>query len=259
MKFTLFALLFLIPMLVLVTGFWDFVNKIILPNTTWGLYGRDFFENLLVEIHGAVFDLIIVGVVLYWLEQRRNKKTDLKGLRQDLEDLRFYCGDDVSYITYGKLKRLISLAGNSVSIPEAKLNSLDIKDLNLKSSNITAAVFIGSRLNSPLFTDVKADAANFIDAKIQHATFCNVSFRRAKFINAQLKGVDFRHCRIEGSDFTNAKLQSAIFNGVNCKGVSFKGANLRSTNFKNATNLTREMLLEAESVAYVKLPKGLTI
>lgn len=257
MKLTLVALLVLIPVLISITGFWDVVSRIMLPNTIWGLYDRSFFENLLVGVHGAVFDLIMIGVVLYWFEQRRNKKSSLIEVKETLEDLRFYCGDDVSYKTYGQLRRLIKLAGNSVSVPEAKLNSLVITDLHLKFSNITAVNFSGSMLNNPVFTDVQADAASFVDTKVRHAKLCNVSFRRAKFINSQLKGADFRRCKLEGADFSNAQLQSANFSGVNCSRVSFKGANLRSANFKNATNLTREMLLEAKSIAYVKLPEGL--
>ena len=74
MKTTLIILLVLTIASIFITCNWNYVSSVVLPNTTWGLYNKDFFENLLVEIHGGIFDLLIVGVILYWFDKRRTKK-----------------------------------------------------------------------------------------------------------------------------------------------------------------------------------------
>ena len=49
MKTTLIILLVLTIASIFITGNWNYVSSVVLPNTTWGLYNKDFFENLLIR------------------------------------------------------------------------------------------------------------------------------------------------------------------------------------------------------------------
>jgi hypothetical protein len=109
MKTTLIILSVVTSLIVLVTGFWDTVSSTILPNTAWGLYNKDFFENLLVEMHGSIFDLVVVGVILYWFESKREEREKLNRAKEELETLKYYYGVDLSYRYYGALRYLLSL------------------------------------------------------------------------------------------------------------------------------------------------------
>jgi hypothetical protein len=44
MKTTLIILLVLTIASIFITGNWNYVSSVVLPNTTWGLYNKDFFE-----------------------------------------------------------------------------------------------------------------------------------------------------------------------------------------------------------------------
>lgn len=259
MKASIITLVILSIIAIGITGFWDTVNSTVLPNTFWGLYDRDFFENLLVEIHGAILDLLVIGIILYWFNKRKSERDNIKESKKILEHLKYYCGSDASFRFYGAIKHLASLGIHEVSIPEAKLNNLKIDELKLSSSNLVATDFTGSILTKVELQDCNLEASRFIDATLKAVSFKSVKLNRSKFINAKLKSMDFRNCEIKGAIFKNASLQSANFRGVDCTRVSFKGANLRSANFIDATNLTSDMVLEADNYDHIKLPDGINI
>ncbi|AZQ85034.1 pentapeptide repeat-containing protein [Colwellia sp. Arc7-635] len=259
MRFTVYILIALSLITILITGFWGHVTQVVFPNTTWGLYDKDFFENLLVEMHGGIIDLLVVGVILYWFERKKTEKDTIKKAELELANLNYYCGTDSSYRFYGALKYLLSLGVDKVSIPEGNLSKLKIECLTLKHSNLIALNFSGSTLKKVDFSECNLEASQFIDTIIKDANFVSVNLKRSKFINAELKGIDFRGCDIKGVNFDRSRLQSSNFSGLDCSRVSFKGANLRSANFKGAINLSKEMILEASNYDHIKLPDGVEI
>ena len=252
MKTTLIILLVLTIASIFITGNWNYVSSVVLPNTTWGSYNKDFFENLLVEIHGGIFDLLIVGVILYWFDKRRTKKETKNKAEKTLDYLRFYNGPDASFLFYGTLRELLSLGVNSVTISNGNLSNLKIKDLNLVYSKLIAVNFSNSTLTNSKFSDCDLEASQFVDTKFKNVDLVNVNIQRAKFINSKLNAMNFTKSNIIGTDFKNSELKSAIFKGVDCSNVSFKGANIRSANFIGAKNITKEMVMEAKDYRDIK-------
>lgn len=252
MKITLIVLLILSLMVVLITSSWNTVSSLILPNTQVGLYNRDFFENLLVEIHGTIFDIAIVGVLLFWFDKRRDIKDKINETAETLKYLKYYRGDDASYKVYGTLKKLLELGEKKIAMPDSKLNKLKIDKLELISSNLIAVDFSNSTLSNCSFEKCEMEASQFFEAKITKCKFNNVNLQRAKLINSQLKSINFQTCDVRYADFKGSELQSADFRGVDCTGISFKDANLRSANFIGAKNLTKEMIKKAKDYAYIK-------
>lgn len=237
---------------VLITGFWDQVSSWLLPNTIWGLYSRGFFENVLVEAHGAIIDLLVVGVVLYWFEHRRDTAAQVRRHQDMLADLRSYRAADSSFRTLGTIKRLLELGVQKLHLSEMSLAELQIEGIKLKDCDLHAVVFTNSHLRQVALENCACDAAIFAGATLEHAVLKFTSFRRAKFQGATLKGADFRTCGVEGADFTNAILRSSNFSQVDCRAVNFRGADLRSANFKGAKNLTAEMIRAASSIKSLK-------
>jgi len=253
MKITLTILAILAFIVILVTATWGFVSLNIFPNTALGLYNKSFFENLLVEIHGTIFDIFVVAVILFWFEKRQETKNRINEANETLDYLKNYQGDDASYKFYGMLKKLLALGENKIKIPDGKLNKLKIDSINLDSSNLIAVDFSDSNISNCSFVRCNAEASRFFNVQINHTKLQYVNLQRTKFNNARLKGMDFRTCDIRFADFNGALLQSADFRGVDCEGVNFKNANLRSANFKGAKNLTMKMLQLAKDTNYVKL------
>jgi len=253
MRYHALALVVFGLVVVLITGFWPFVVSHALGDTTWGLYSREFFENVLVEAHGAAIDLFVVGVVVLWFENRKNARDSIRSHTTTLMDLRFYRGPDASYRIMGEVKRLLELGVKSFQLPEAALNNVEITDVILKDSNLRAANFSNTTFSQVVLDNCECDAAIFAGARFRHVTLRKTRLRRAKFQDAKLNGCDFSGCEIQMADFTNADLRSAIFRGVDCRGVTFKNADLRSANFTGAKNLSSNALSAARNAKYVKL------
>lgn len=252
MRIPIIAVIVFAAVSVLITGFWDTISGAILPNTTWGLYSKSFFENVLVEAHGAVIDLFIVGVILYWFEQRRDRRSQINTQEEILADLRLYRAPDAPYRTLGTIRRLLALGKNGLQLSEMTLSSLEIKNIRLADCNLHAAVFAESRMTHVQFDNCSADAAIFAGAVLEDTRFTNSSLRRARFQNARLNGLNLTSCRIESADFTNASLRSANLKGLDCNGVSFRNADLRSANFIGARNLDPDTILAAKCIKDLK-------
>lgn len=258
-------MVFLVALLVVVlaTGFWPLLSKTVLPNTTWGLYSKGFFEDLLVGAHGTIIDLFVVGVLLYWFQkrseekaererERAEKKASIERHKESLSDLRFYSGSDIAHRTLTAIKHLMELGVHQISCPESKIEGVRVECLKFEKSNLRAISFAGSRLVDVVFEKCECEAAVFIGATLRKVKFSNSVFARSKFNKANLAGVDFRTCDVRRADFRGAILKSAIFAGVDCKGVNFDGADLRSANFSGALNVTYEMLSKAKNTEYIQ-------
>lgn len=252
MKNTLIIILIMSVITILITGNWDIVSNLVFPNTTWGLYNRDFFENFLVEVHGGILDLIIIGIIIYCLDKRKNVRELKIKAKEKMKSLQFYIGDDSSYLSYNALRNLLSFGDNKVDIPEVNLSKLKIDKLDLINSNLIAVDFSESTLSNTIIKESNLQACKFIDTKFNKVVLVNVDLQRSKFINSKLNGMDFSKTKIMGVDFRNSDLKSANFKGVDCSKVNFKGANLRSANFMNATNISIDQIKEAKDYSYIK-------
>lgn len=253
MRIPLIFVLIFAAITVLVTGFWDFISEAILPKSIWGLYSRSFFENVLVEAHGAVLDLLVVGVILYWFEQRRSRRDQIERLDEELADLRLYRAPDAPYRTLGTIRRLLVLdCKKALQISEMALSHLELKNLDLYQCNMHATVFTDSRIRNVNFENCSLDAAIFAGAILEHTRLIGSSLKRAKFQNSRLNGLDLTSCQIQSADFTGASLRSANFKGLDCKGVVFKNADLTSTNFIGARDLDPSTIAAARCVRGLK-------
>ena len=252
MRIPLIVLFIFTALTVLITGFWDGVSGLVLPNTTWGLYSKSFFENVLGNLHGGIIDILVVSVILYWFIQRRTTKEDVARHEETLSDLRLYRAPDASYRILGTVKRLLALGVKRLQLSELSLSGVEIKQIVFFNSDFHATVFTDSHLINITIDCCNCDAAIFADAKLEHIILKNSSFRRAKFQDATLKGIDFTSCQIEDANFTNANLRSANFRGVDCRGVDFKNADLQSANFLGALNLSPLNISLAKNIKSLK-------
>ncbi|MFJ4442511.1 pentapeptide repeat-containing protein [Pseudomonas sp. NPDC089422] len=252
MKNTSIIALLATIIVIAITGFWPSVSSTVLPNTTWGLYSKDFFENVLVEAHGTLIDLIVVGLVLYWFEQRNTKKEEITKNLELLKDLRFYQSEGAPYKTFGTIRRLLSLNETSLNLSESNLSKLTITSFNFTKCRLHATLLIDTTLKNVEFSNCLCDGIILAGATLQNTTFAQCSLRRAKFNNAKLNGIDFTTCEIQDANFTNSTLRSSNFKNIDCLGVNFSNADLRSANLIGVRNIDLQSLENAKSLRGVK-------
>lgn len=248
---------------VLSTGFWGEVSGNVFPNSTWGLYSRDFFADLLQSMHGNLIDLLMVGIVLAWFERRRDsravelqKKIRIEERKRDLvrelKDMASYRGADASYRNLSNLRHLSEIESSAISVPNIRLSDVDASDLALRKVNLPGGDFARSNFKSVDFSGANLEGSNFSGAHLRNATLSGTRLSRCNFSGSKLDGQDFRGSTVQRARFKNASLRSANFSGCDCTGIDFDGADLSGANFLRCTGLKPGALDVARSTKGLK-------
>lgn len=245
--------LFILTLLIVVflTSCWDLVSDNIFPNTTLGLYNKEFWENVLVEAHGMVFDILIIGVIVVWLDTRRTTFNEIKDMVNELSDMSYLDLPEVNHRKIGMMHRLNKLGVNSFNVEELIINKVRLKGLVSKASNLNYLKVVSSSITEAQFYETTLLRADFSETQLKSTQFLNCDMKKAVFIQAIAHGVDYSNSNLERARFMNADLQNAIFKGCNLREANFESANLRNANFKGAKYLKAESLLKAKNLDYI--------
>lgn len=236
---------------VFITSCWEFVSGNIFPNTTLGLYNKDFWENVLVEAHGMVFDILIIGVIVVWLDTRRTTYNEKKSMLNELSDMSYLDLPEVNHRKVGMIHRLNNLGVMTFNVEELILTKVRIKGLHSDSSNLNYLKTVGSSISGTDFIGTSLFRADFSEAEIKSTKFISCEMKKAVFINSKVQGVDFSNSNLERARFMNTDLQNAIFKGCNLREANFENANLRNANLKGALHVKAENLLKAKNLDYI--------
>lgn len=243
--------------IIFVSLFWEEISSFVLPNTKLGLYEKPFWENFLVELHGIVVELAVVGVLIFWLDARRNRVGERNRLLQDLEDYATLDSPELNIKKLGQLSRLNKSGTSQFHILNLTLNKMNLKGLSIKNS-----IFIGLKVSSgsisgTTFTNVQMRSSNFEECKIKNSSFQSCHLLKSRFKNSNCQGVSFKDCSLERADFSKANLQNADFSETDVHGAVFDAANLKQSNFTNAKNIDAHQLAMASCLDYIKVSKHL--
>ncbi|GEM_PF-850366 len=161
------------------------ITTIIVMSLSLPFYFEDlwhFWGNVLIEIHGLLFELLIMGVFLLWLESLGHKQITITRYREEIEDYLGWNDDEATYRIVANIKRLNNYGISNINLKGAFLKGANLTEINLQSANL-----LGSDL------------------------------RGANLEKAQLKGADLRKADIRGANFLKAELsgtnlEAAVYN-----------------------------------------------
>ena len=179
--------------------------------------------QVIVDILQAVISGIFVGVVIYWLDERRAKR------ERRLSDYRIASNWEVSKPKVSMRNFQLSntnLAGCDLStanlentdLSKAWLHGVSFTKANLRRANFQAASLLGTKVN-----DVIAYHVNFSGARIG----------REKRTQEKLP-VDFSRSNLFGSSFRKARINQALFSKTNLVDTDFTGAVVKKCDFTGA-------------------------
>ncbi len=192
--------------------------------------GINWFQTA-VDIIQAVISGIFVGLVIYWLDERRAKRD------RRLSDFRiasnwFQSEPKVSLRNFDLSEK--NLAGHNftkANLEDAILIGADLWATILNEANLRRANFRKARLTGTKLVKAIARGADFSGAKIYKRSypdfihlpdFSKAELQRCKFVGAHLDGVLMADANLSRSDFSKAII-------VNC---DFSGSDLTSSNWK---------------------------
>lgn len=204
-------------------------------------YIRDFdtfIQQVLAEAHGMIFDIAVIGILIFWLNQNGEIRQRIRTYKDEIDDFRLWESEEAAFRTVGNIKRLNRHKIHDVNLvncylPRTNLNYVNLAGSNLNSANVSQSSLIeanlenarlnqtnfeNSNLNQAILKGAYASGANFKDAFLIKSQFENAFLIKANFSNAFLMEANLQNCYVMGADFENASLYKADLRGA--KGLS---------------------------------------
>ncbi|MDH4089974.1 MAG: pentapeptide repeat-containing protein [Cyclobacteriaceae bacterium] len=193
-----------------------------------------FIQQVLAEAHGMIFDIAVIGILIFWLNQNGEIRQRIRTYKDEIDDFRLWESEEAAFRTVGNIKRLNRHKIHEINLvnchlPRTNLNHVHLGGSNMNSANISQSVLIESnlenaRLNQTNFENstlnqanlqgAYASGANFKDAFLIKANLENAFLIKANFNNAFLMEANLQNCYLMGADFENASLYKADLRGA---------------------------------------------
>lgn len=191
---------------------------------TFVLYGyeKPFLENILVEAHGMLFDILIIGILILWLNQLTAKRFEIRRYRDEIDDFRDWESEEAKFRIVGNIKRLNR---NGVS-------TIDLMLCYLKK-------------------------AMLVKAHLEGANFCLANLEGASLHDAHLEEATLYEAHLEEADLSEAHLEEANLAKAHLGGANLEDANLEGANLEGAKGLTGSQLCKAKTLYMAELDDDL--
>lgn len=210
------------------------------------------YQDILIEAHGLLFDLIIFGLILAVYDSRTKKKTRINRLLEELDDYRHWDEKESVFRKTGIIRRLnqlkyykLNLVGNYLQ--NARLSNLNLAESDFSWANLEASYFNHSNLRDTKFNMAKLNRAFMRVTELNGAVFNSASLVNAnlgksdlygaQFIDADLSETDIDECCCSSTNFLRSNLTKADMNNTDLTMSIMSGVNLEYANLSN-TNLS---------------------
>lgn len=175
-------------------------------------YDYDFFRNVAVEAHGMLLDLLVIGVLVFWLTRLGEHRQTVSRYQEEIEDYLGWQEAEATYRIVGNIRRLNRLGITNIGLHGAYLRNANLEDVDLSGSDLLGAYLQG--------------------ADLSRAILCEAHLSRANLESADMFGVDFRGADLSSANLTNVRFIEAELVDVNLCGANLTGANLYRTFLK---------------------------
>jgi uncharacterized protein YjbI with pentapeptide repeats len=179
--------------------------------------------QVIIDIFQAVISGIFVGIVIYWLDERRAKRD------RRLSDFRIASNWEI-------LWPKVSL--RNFDLTGSNLSGYDLAKANLENSIFRKASLWGTNLNDANLRRTDFRSATIVGVSISNAialysNFSNVLIRK-QVEDGRIWTPDFTNTKFRRVNFRNATIKDAIFHNTNLQGADFSGAIVNDCDFTGA-------------------------
>jgi len=218
---------------------------------------QNFLSQVLAEAHGMIFDIAVIGILLFWLNQRGEVRQRIRLYQDEIDDFRLWESDEASFRTVGNIKRLnrhqisqINLVNSS--LPRTNLNYVNLTGSNMNSANLTNSSLIETNMEGTRLNQANFENSNLNQANMRNAYASGANFKDAFLIKAQLQ-----NAFLIKANFFNAYLMEADLQNSYLMGADFENASLYKADLRGAKGLTAEQLVKAKTLYLAKLDDDL--
>ncbi len=252
---------FSITIIAISLGF-NFLSKHILAKSSLGIYNKDFWVNLLINLNSSIVDFLFLGLVVLYFDKKKEKKREedkLKELNQmkvialkrDLKDYAEHSTLELDLKKAGIIHELCNMNENTINTKKIRIHSVALKNIRLVGSDLSGLSLFQTKLENIIFNDCTIRSLNLMESSSKYVKFLDCTIRNLKLNNGKFKAICFERCGLINSRMNNADLSSAMFFDCDLQDVTFDKSNLRSANFLGSKNINIESLCRADCLDYI--------
>lgn len=195
----------------------------------------NFWENIVAEMHGVLFDLLIIGWFLLWLNKIAERRIRNNRYREEIEDYLGWRSPEATLRIVGNIRRLNRGGIDSgFRLTEAHLEGAKLGGAEMDGSDLWGAHLEGASLRDAELNRVNLAGASLEGADLERAGLAEADMRGASLNEADLERANLTRADLRGASLVGADLQYAIFDGADMRRCKLTGANLRQTSFEAA-------------------------
>jgi len=209
---------------------------------------RNFWMQVLAEAHGMIFDIAVIGILLYWLNQNGEIRQRIRTYKDEIDDFRLWESDEAAFRTVGNIKRLNRHKINEINLVNChlvrtNLNYVNLKASNLNSCNLSNSTLIETNLENTRLNQTNLENSNLNQANLKGAYASGANFKDAFLIKTQFEGAF-----LIKTNFKNAFLMESNLRNSYLMGADFENASLYKADLRGAKGLTIEQLAKAKTL-----------
>jgi len=235
------VLLFLLSSVVIISSIPNYLNRF-----------AEIKYDLLIEGHGMMFDIALIGMLLYWLNENGERRTRIRMYQDEIDDFRLWESPEAAFRTVGNLKRLNRHGIYNINLVNCYLCNTNINYINLKNSNLNSASICNSSLIDVVLENARLNQTNFENSNLNSANIKGAYASGAIFKDSFLIKADFENAFLIKTNFNGAYLMEANLRGAYLMGADFENASLYKADLRDVKGLTIDQIKKAKTLFLTK-------
>ena len=211
-----------------------------------------FIQQILAEAHGMIFDIAVIGILIFWLNQNGEIRQRIRTYKDEIDDFRLWESEEAAFRTVGNIKRLNRHKIHEINLvncylPRTNLNYVNLSGSNLNSSNISQSSLIESNLENARLNQTNFENSNLNQANLRGAYASGANFKDSFLIKSNFEGAF-----LIKANFSNAFLMEANLCNSYLMGADFENASLYKADLRGAKGLSIEQLSKVKTLYLAK-------
>jgi BTB/POZ domain-containing protein KCTD9 len=212
-----------------------------------------FWVQILAEAHGMLFDIAVIGILLFWLNKNGDTRQRIRTYKDEIDDFRLWESEEAAFRTVGNIKRLNRHKIYEINLVKCHLMKTNLNYVNLKASNMNSANFSHSTLIETNLENTRLNQTNFENSNLNQANLNGAYASGANFQDAFMIKAQFENAFLIKANFSNAYLMEANLRGCYLMGANLENVSLYKADLRGAKGLTVEQLSKAKTLYLAKL------
>ena len=211
-----------------------------------------FAGQILAQAHGMIFDIAVIGILIFWLNQNGEICQRIRTYKDEIDDFRLWESEEAAFRTVGNIKRLNRHKIYEINLVNCHLARTNLSHVNLKASNLNSANLSNSSLIETNLENTRLNQTNFENSNLNQASLMGAYASGANFKDAFLIKANFEGAFLIKTNFKNAYLMEGNLRNSYLMGADFENASLYKADLRGTKGLTIDQLTKAKTLYLAK-------